>query len=196
MDTARPLRDVFADLTGAGDAAGPAELLRDSGHPDLPDELVAEAVGSFADTAPIEVAEHLSPYVMAGSAVPLPDTTDAAPAGWYEAVSTAPTMAADPADLDALTPPGPTHVDAAAPLTMDFGHGGVDAAPDAVDDHGDAGTDHHDLVHHDVPSSPEPDDASSPAPEHHAVDHHPLDPHTLDDDSDDSPDDPDDSPDF
>ena len=35
-----------------------------------PTRWLAEAVGSYADTAPIEVAEHLSPYVMAHSPVP------------------------------------------------------------------------------------------------------------------------------
>ncbi|MFC7529174.1 hypothetical protein [Actinoplanes sp. GCM10030250] len=67
MDSARPLRDVFADL--AGTAGDPAEVLRDAGHPALPDELVAEAVVSYADTAPVEVAEHLAPYVSAHSVV-------------------------------------------------------------------------------------------------------------------------------
>ena len=44
--------------TTAGRRADPAEVLRASGHADLPDGLVAEAVVSYADTAPIEVAEH------------------------------------------------------------------------------------------------------------------------------------------
>jgi hypothetical protein len=91
MATARPLRDVFADVTGdeAVHASDPAELLRASGHADLPDTLVAEAVTSFADTAPLEVAEHLSPYVMANSAVPgAGEEVD--PSSWLEALSSAP----------------------------------------------------------------------------------------------------------
>lgn len=194
MDTARPLRDVFADLTGAADAAGPGDLLRDSGHPDLPDELVAEAVGSFADTAPIEVAEHLSPYVMAGSAVPLPGVPDVAPAGWYDAVHTAPAVGADPADLDAVAPDADAP-DVAAPVTMDFGHGGAD----------DDGTDGFDPLHHDVapahdlssldPTSDDLHDPSSADPDPHPTDDFPQDPHDLDTPHDDhSP--LDDSPDF
>jgi hypothetical protein len=72
MTSARPLRDVFADLLG--DAGGarpdPAAALAAAGHPDLPPQLVAEAVVSYADTAPVEVAEHLAPYVTAHSGVP------------------------------------------------------------------------------------------------------------------------------
>src|SRR5688572_14405018 len=93
MATARPLRDVFADATGdeAARASDPAELLRASGHEDLPDTLVAEAVTSYADTAPVEVAEHLSQYVMANSAVPGLGT-EIDPSSWLEALSTAPEM--------------------------------------------------------------------------------------------------------
>lgn len=89
---ARPLRDVFAELAGDPDAraADPAAVLRASGHDDLPDELVAEAVISFADTAPVEVAEHLAPYV--GTHGPVPVGGDTAPLSWLEALATAPPM--------------------------------------------------------------------------------------------------------
>jgi hypothetical protein len=53
-----PLRDVFAGLAGNG--GDPGDFLRD-----LPADLVAEAVVSYADTAPLEVAEHLAPFVSA-----------------------------------------------------------------------------------------------------------------------------------
>ncbi|WP_306216239.1 hypothetical protein [Actinoplanes sp. RD1] len=64
--TARPLRDVFAELSAGGTAGDPGELLSAAGHPGLPGELVAEAVGSYADTAPPEIAEHLAPYLTGG----------------------------------------------------------------------------------------------------------------------------------
>ena len=93
MATARPLRDVFADVPGdeAARASDPAELLRSSGHEDLPDTLVAEAVTSYADTAPLEVAEHLARYVMANSAVP-GVATEVDPSGWLEVLAGAPEM--------------------------------------------------------------------------------------------------------
>jgi len=95
MDAARALRDVFADLTGGEDttASDPSAVLAANGHPGLPAGLVAEAVGSYADTAPIEVAEHLAPYVMAHSAVPLPDAPEIDPGGWLDVVSGAPAAA-------------------------------------------------------------------------------------------------------
>jgi len=136
MATARPLRDVFADATGdeAARASDPAELLRASGHEDLPDTLVAEAVTSYADTAPVEVAEHLSQYVMANSAVPGVGT-EVDPSGWLEALTTAPeTLGAtvDPAaaGLDEEPQVEPDHTDdapadgaAADAFDLDFGFG-------------------------------------------------------------------------
>ena len=109
MDTTRPLRDVFADLAHDEEAHSTHDVLRVNGHPDLPDGLVAEAVGTYADTAPIEVAQHLSPYVMAHSPVPLPDLPEVDAAGWLDVMATAPivngAMPIDPAgspdpDLD------------------------------------------------------------------------------------------------
>ncbi len=91
MTSARPLRDVFTDL--AGDHAtspDPAAVLAASGHADLPEGLVAEAVVNYADTAPIEVAQHLAPFVMANSAVPVTAVYEETPADWLQAVSTAP----------------------------------------------------------------------------------------------------------
>ena len=78
MDPARPLRDVFADLVGdesarQAHAADPEGFLHAAGHPELPGSLVSEAIVNYADTAPAEVAEHLAPFVMAHSPVPVED---------------------------------------------------------------------------------------------------------------------------
>jgi hypothetical protein len=150
MAQARPLRDVFADLIGDPSAADdPAALLRDQGHPGLPDHLVAEAVVSYADTAPVEVAEHLAPYVTTHSAVgadPVPG--DEAPAGWLDLLGTAPDVSG-PADIDDLAPVPGEFDDAAGlhagpGLDLDFGTGAgpapafetdadpVDAGPEAA----------------------------------------------------------------
>jgi hypothetical protein len=69
MESVRSLRELFASLSGgATQGADPAAVLAAGGHGELPDHLVAEAIGSYADTAPVEVAEHLSGYVVAHSA--------------------------------------------------------------------------------------------------------------------------------
>ena len=67
----RSLREVFASLSHG--SADPAAALAQAGHGDLPGHLVTEAIISYADSAPVEVAEHLSPYVVAHSAVPAPE---------------------------------------------------------------------------------------------------------------------------
>ncbi len=87
MTDARPLREVFADLAGQRTAADPAELLAAHGHPDLPEELVAEAVVSYADTAPAEVAEHLAPFVIQHGPIP---TGEPADTPWFDLLGTAP----------------------------------------------------------------------------------------------------------
>jgi hypothetical protein len=152
MPPARPLRDVFAGLSGTGDGSGadarsPDALLAEAGHPQLPAGLVAEAVVSYADTAPIEVAEHLAPYVMAHSAVPTDLVEDVDQPSWHEMLSGAP----DPAGIGHLPPdddqPG-TGIAGETPhswfgsgathdgVDLDFGQGatGTDAA--AGPDHG------------------------------------------------------------
>jgi hypothetical protein len=134
MDTTRPLHDVFAGLAGTGAGAEPADVLRAGGHESLPDALVAEAVVSYADTAPIEVAEHLSTFVRAHSPVPGADDGTEAP-GWLDALTTA------PAAVDAA-PAGATDLDGIGPGgSLD---GGADEpvatwASDGPDDFGDAG---------------------------------------------------------
>jgi hypothetical protein len=134
MQPARPLRDVLTDLVGEADAAGPADVLAANGHADLPDELVAEAVGSFADTSPIEVAEHLSTYVMANSPVPQPDAPPVDLAGWLDAVTTAPSPTSDIDPTALLDDGGGLHEAAHEPAAVEvgdlhFGRGDA-AAPD------------------------------------------------------------------
>jgi hypothetical protein len=153
MAPARPLRDVFADLVGDPSAADdPAALLRDQGHPGLPDHLVAEAVVSYADTAPVEVAEHLAPYVTAHSAVGADAAPgDEPPASWLDLLGTAPDVAG-PADIDDLAPEPGESGDAASlhagpDLDLDFGTGAgpVPVVETDADDAGpdDAGPDAH-----------------------------------------------------
>jgi hypothetical protein len=130
MASARPLREVFADLVGAP-SDDPDALLRDQGHPGLPDDLIAEAVVSYADTAPVEVAEHLAPYVTTHSAVgadPVPG--DEPPAGWVDLLSTAP--AGDPAEIDDLPPAAEGFDDG---VDLDFGMGAepIEIGDDAED---------------------------------------------------------------
>jgi hypothetical protein len=105
MEPVRPLRDVFNDLAADASARPVATtdadtVLRDSGHADLPAGLVAEAVVSYADTAPLEVAEHLAPFVTAHSAVPLDgiDDADADPGHAFDLLATAPAVAEDVGD--------------------------------------------------------------------------------------------------
>ena len=65
---ARSLREVFASMSHG--PADPSAALADAGHGDLPPDLVSEAIVNYADAAPVEVAQHLSPFVVANSAVP------------------------------------------------------------------------------------------------------------------------------
>jgi hypothetical protein len=133
MASGRPLHELLADLTGDADAArahgDPEAYLAANGHPDLPPELVAEAVVSYADTAPVEVAEHLAPYVTTHSAVP----TDEPPAeDWFGLLTTAPAadLDADP-DLD-TQPDEPTSVGEDRPEPLDFGAGSTDLDDEPV----------------------------------------------------------------
>jgi hypothetical protein len=74
MEPARTLRDVFAGMAGhtaghedAGQATSdPRTFLAE--HENLPDHLLVTAIGSYAGTAPAEVAEHLAPIVAANEA--------------------------------------------------------------------------------------------------------------------------------
>jgi hypothetical protein len=152
MDLARPLHSVFADLVGERGASGlgPDEVLAAGGHPDLPAGLVAEAVVSYADTAPVEVAEHLAPYVRANSAVPQAGGPAAIEEPhWYDLLATAPPvpgLVGGPDLLDAAT--------AAAPSTDDGGHQAASI------DHGDIDLDFG--LGHRAPSGAEPTDSGEP----------------------------------
>jgi len=134
MAQARPLYDILAGLTGEDVAgAAPGEALRAAGH-DLPDALIAEAIVSFAGTAPVEVAEHLAPFVTAHGPVPPADPAATAPelADGLALLASAPTP--DLADLEAEAAlPGSAGAGAgdaegaselsADPFDLDFGGG-------------------------------------------------------------------------
>lgn len=116
MTEVRPLRELLADLVGAADthADGPTAYLAAHGH-DLPPDLVAEAVVSFADTAPPEVAEHLAPFVTAHTTGVEPESD------WFDLLTTTP-----PAD-DPTTPwSADLDPDVDSGLNFDFGTGAVD----------------------------------------------------------------------
>ena len=118
---ARPLRELLADLVGDAEArhaygSDPAGYLAAHGHPGLPEPLVAEAVVSYADTAPVEVAEVLAPYVMANGPVP----GDEQQAEWFDLLTSA-EVGDNPFD-ESLAAPEPAE-DWADPAELDFGAG-------------------------------------------------------------------------
>ncbi|HEX5997611.1 MAG TPA: hypothetical protein VFY84_20935, partial [Jiangellales bacterium] len=147
MTEGRPLHSVFSellrdDVARQAYAADPGELLGQAGHGELPDDLLAEAIVSFADTAPPEIAEHLAPFVMAHSAVPVHDGEPPSPATGLELLADAPADAADTFgadDLDAVIDGAhsggdPAAVDSATPLDdLNFGVGARDAGQPADD---------------------------------------------------------------
>jgi hypothetical protein len=150
MASARPLRDLFSDLAASGTGGDAEGVLDAHGHADLPEGLVAEAVVNYADTAPVEVAEHLATFVMAHSAVyPEAASGPADPTAWLDAVATAPVVDAldggafdgDGLDGDAFHSRGADDLTDAGdldsadldvadldPADLDFGHGGHPAA--------------------------------------------------------------------
>jgi hypothetical protein len=119
MTEVRPLRELLADLVGAADthADGPAAYLAAHGH-DLPPDLMAEAVVSFADTAAPEVAEHLAPFVTAHTTGVEPESD------WFDLLTTTPAPD-DPVPWSADLDPDPDP-DVDAGLNFDFGAGDVD----------------------------------------------------------------------
>ena len=150
MNHPRPLREVFDELAGepsaAGPAADPAGVLAGSGHGDLPGHLVAEAIVSYADTAPVEVAAHLAPFVTAHSAVPRDGSGLAEPpdlAAGLDLLATAPAvppgesepMPGDEAlPLAGATAPAPEDVSGPAPeVGDDFGAGDVSGPGGPID---------------------------------------------------------------
>lgn len=132
MAAVRPLRELLADLVGDSSVrpGGPSAYLAEHGHVDLPADLVAEAVVSYADTAPPEVAEQLAPFVTAHTA------GDEESADWFDLLTSA---SADlPDDLDALdSAPAPwtgDDFDADPGPALDFGTGATDIDAPAADD--------------------------------------------------------------
>jgi hypothetical protein len=154
MASARPLHELLGDLVGDGDAAhahgDPEAYLAAHGHPDLPPDLVAEAVVSYADTAPVDVAEHLAPYVTTHSAVPAdePPTDD-----WFGLITTAPTddLATDP-DIDDFSDDSVTPDHHAGPA-LDFGTGSVDDLDAPAADDTDGADDSQDDASDDAPDT-------------------------------------------
>jgi hypothetical protein len=156
MEPQRSLRAVFGDLAGDESARPPeddgpgdlGDLLAAMGYPGLPDSLIAEAITSYADTAPAEVAEHLAPFVLANSPVPVDDPQEEldsaqaldqiGPLDPLDLLVTAPTSlaaddhladsGADPDD-DLFVDPAPAVDETSATINLDFGEG--DVATDA-----------------------------------------------------------------
>ena len=156
----RSLRELLASASdpsghGGGD---PAALLAAGGHGSLPPDLMAEAVVNYADTAPLEVAQHLAPFVMAHSAVP-----GAAEAAHWTGDGSGP----DIGEAFALLSTAPHVPDLDHPVDIGLEHGGAEhlvladggahVAPDPA---------------HDVP-----DLAHELAVEHPDLDHLQLEPH-------------------
>jgi hypothetical protein len=147
MTQGRPLHTVFTellrdDVARQAFAADPGGLLGPAGHGELPDDLLAEAIVSFADTAPPEVAEHLAPFVMAHSAVPLDDNEPPAASTGLELLADAPADVAEKLgvdDLDAVlgaaqAEGGSVYMDSGSPLDeLNFG-GGATGSAQPVDD--------------------------------------------------------------
>jgi hypothetical protein len=136
------LREVFDELAGGGEA-DPAGALADRGYGELPEPLLSEAIVSYADTAPVEVAEHLSPFVMVHSAVPVDGDVTAGDGLALLATAPEPIVADDQGTEE----PAAAEPDAGDSSfeEFDFGHGaeavdawdapvGIDAPEDAPAD--------------------------------------------------------------
>ncbi|MFY1652439.1 hypothetical protein ACN27J_16275 [Solwaraspora sp. WMMB762] len=119
MAPARSLHEIFAGLPGDAAAhSDVAAVLDANGYADLPPELLAQAVVSYADTAPAEVAEHLAPFVTAHSQVGGDGTVPDDLASPLDLLATAPAPAFDAAMPDDPAFDGP-----------DLDGPGLDAAP-------------------------------------------------------------------
>jgi hypothetical protein len=123
MEPVRPLHDIFAGLASdpaaqRGGAAEPGDALRAGGHGELPDALVAEAIVSYAGTAPAEVAEHLAPFVTGHGPVRYEDSAGLDVTHGLDLLATVP-------------PPEPATEDSAAedPFDLAFGEGTGDGEP-------------------------------------------------------------------
>jgi hypothetical protein len=113
MNEPRPLHEVFGERAHQL-AEDRHAALDEAGHPGLPDELLAEAVVSYADTAPAPVAEQLAPFVTAHTAGRFgePADTGADLSQGLELLASAP--AATGTDLDDQGAAGPAPVDGPA----------------------------------------------------------------------------------
>jgi hypothetical protein len=118
-DQVRSLRELFASVSDPGGhgVGDPTALLAAGGHGDLPGDLMAEAVVNYADTAPLEVAQHLAPFVMAHSAVP-----GAAEAAHWSGDDAGP----DIGEAFALLSTAPHAPDADHPFDPGLDHAGVE----------------------------------------------------------------------
>jgi hypothetical protein len=130
-DPGRSLREVFESLAG-DPGADPAAALTAGGHDGLPPDLLTEAITSYADTAPPEVAEHLAPVILGAGEDP---------ALGLELLTTAPQVTWDDVPADDVTAPAdaPAETDEDTAPDLDFGAGGdtiddLDAAPEAPAD--------------------------------------------------------------
>jgi hypothetical protein len=127
MNEPRPLHEVFGERANQL-AEDRHAALDEAGHPGLPDELLAEAVVSYADTAPAPVAEQLAPFVTAHTAERFgePGGAGADLSHGLELLAAAPAATGtdlDDADLPAgpdPAGPGPAGPD---PADLDFGGG-------------------------------------------------------------------------
>jgi hypothetical protein len=152
------LRELFASMSHGG-GADPATVLAQAGHGDLPGHLVTEAIINYADSAPVEVAEHLTPYVVANSAVPAPDghsypVTELDDG--FSLLGSAPTTV----ETDAVDDPFDVHHDVDAPalddashtVDIDGLHDGLHAVHDTTAEHADHSVDHD--AHHGEDGNP------------------------------------------
>jgi hypothetical protein len=145
LEPARSLHEVFATLAGDPD---PDAALAAAGHEGLPADLFTEAIVSYADTVPPEVAEHLAPVVLGASA-------DSGLG--LELLSSAPQLTWEDGDDGGLAEEPTWSDDSPALEDLDFGAGGHDAldgldSPDAVDGPGHDVEDHvADVADHALP---------------------------------------------
>lgn len=192
MEPALTLREVFAGLAGH-DGAGNLGAGALPGHEGLPEELVIRAIGSYADTAPAEVAEHLSAFVAAPtdageglgllSAVPveIPEgevslggadepSDDLDDLGHLDGLGNADDL--DALDHAPVVAAGPEHIGPDDGQDADFGHRhpaieGHDAGPESASDPDDDGHVPVEDLSGDVVVDDEAGAADEPAAEHH-----------------------------
>lgn len=133
------LREAFGELSGSAgrpDAADLEGFRAAIGHPDLPDNLLIEALVSYANTASTAVAEQLAPLVMAYTGiVTAPEGAEPAdPARWLQVLATVPETETETeveaVDRDdAVAAPAPVgaglvdQFNEPDPLDLDFGVG-------------------------------------------------------------------------